>query len=74
MKTTNKTYEYVIGGDFEICGKVHSCLIELCGKDKEKTAKRFLEIKANPPENCLGNIRVEAKIPEDCWWNQGNLD
>ena len=69
-----KTYEYVIGGDYEICGKVQAFLIELCGKNKEKAAKRFLEIKANPPANCLGNIRIEAKISEDCWWNQGNLD
>ena len=69
-----KIYEYVIGGDYEICGKIHSCLIALCGTSKENAAKKFLEIKANPPKDCLGNIRIEAKKSKDCWWNQGNLD
>ena len=65
--------DYFIVGDFNICGKIKGCLIRLCANEEQ--AKTDLEhIKANPPSDCLGNIRIECDKKEDCWWNQGNLD
>ena len=64
-----KRYDYFIVGDYEVCGKVSTCLIELAGTD-EATAKEKLEkVIANPPENCLGNICLKKEEKEKCWWN-----
>lgn len=67
-------YDYFVVGDFEVCGKVSGCLIRCAGKDNEERANEVLaEVIANPPKNCLGNIRLEKEKSEDCWWN-GKLD
>ena len=64
--------DYFIVGDFNICGNVQSCLIQLCVN--ESRAHKDLEyVIANPPKDCLGNIRIESDDSENCWWN-GNLD
>ena len=65
--------EYFIVGDFNVCGKIKSCLIRLCGTE-ERAKKTLPEIIANPPEGCLGNIRIESDDWDNCWWNQGGLD
>lgn len=67
-------YDYFVVGDYEICGKIQSCLIRCAGKDDEERANKVLaEVIANPPKNCLGNIHLEKDKSEDCWWN-GKLD
>ena len=65
--------DYFIVGDFNVCGKVKSCLIRICANEEQ--AKEKLEyFKANPPSECLGNIRIKSAKKENCWWNQGGLD
>lgn len=64
---------YYIVGDFNICGKVKSCLITLCA-NKERAQMKLEQIKANPPADCLGNICIESNNSANCWWNQGWLD
>lgn len=69
-----KRFDYFVCGDYEVCGKIKSCLISICGSDEEH-AKKVLEDKiANPPKDCLGNIHIEKEEVSACWWNQGSLD
>ena len=65
-------YDYFIAGDFEVCGKVTSCLISLCYSEERanELLPKYLE---NPPKDCLGNIRIEKEESKKAWWN-GNLD
>lgn len=63
---------YFIVGDFNICGKVKSCLIKLCVNETQ--AHKDLEyVTSNPSKDCLGNIHIESEDTETCWCN-GNLD
>lgn len=64
---------YYIVGDYNICGKITSCLIILCA-NKEQAKEDLKTIIANPPKDCLGNIHIESDNSENCWWNQGSLD
>ena len=65
---------YIISGDFEICGKVQTCMIEMCGPSKENAEKYLDKTLKNPPVDCLGNIHIEEVKENDCWWNKGWLD
>ena len=69
-----KRFEYFICGDYDVCGKIESCLISICGCDKEHAEKVLEKTIANPPKNCLGNIHIEQEEINKCWWNKGNLD
>ena len=66
---TNNKYDYFIVGDFEVCGKVIPCLIELAGTTEEYANKKLEKVIANPPERCFGNIHIEKEEKENCWWN-----
>jgi hypothetical protein len=65
--------DFFIVGDFNICGKIQSCLIVLCANE-EQARQKLEEIKTNPPADCLGNIHIKSEAKQRCWWNQGNLD
>ena len=65
-------FDYFVVGDYSICGKISSCLIQLAGTNEEKALKVLDAIKLNPPSNCLGNIQLKKEKREDCWWNQEN--
>ena len=67
-------YDYFVVGDFEINGKAHTCLIKMYGGNEQLAVEGLAEVKRNPPEDCLGNIRLEKEKKENCWWNQGGLD
>lgn len=69
-----KRFDYFICGDYEVCGKIKSCLICLCGSDEEHAKKVLADKIANPPKDCLGNIHIEKEEVSACWWNQGGLD
>lgn len=69
-----KRFDYFICGDYEVCGKISSCMICICGGNEEHAKKVLEETKANPPKDCLGNIHIEKEESSACWWNQGNLD
>ena len=69
-----KRFDYFICGDYEVCGKIVSCLIYTCGCNEENAKEVLEKTIANPPERCLGNIHIEKEERENCWWNQGNLD
>ena len=69
-----KRFDYFICGDYEVCGKVRTCLICTCGINEEHAKKVLEKTIANPPKGCLGNIHVEKEEVKKCWWNQGNLD
>ena len=65
--------EYIVAGDFEVCGKIKTCLITSC--HSEKTARELVEkYKANPPDDCLGNVRLVIEESDKCWWNNGTCD
>ena len=66
---TNNRYDYFIVGDYEVCGKVRTCLITLAGTDEEIAKEKLEKVIANPPENCLGNIHIEKEEKEKYWWN-----
>lgn len=66
---TNNRYDYFVVGDYEVCGKVRTCLIELAGTTEEHAKETFEKVIANPPERCLGNIHIEKELKENCWWN-----
>lgn len=65
--------DYFIVGDYNICGKIQTCLIRLCANETQ-AQEQLKEVIANPPEKCLGNIHIESADSENCWWNQGSLD
>lgn len=69
-----KKFDYFICGNYEVCGKIHSCLIYTCGSDENHAQKVLAETIANPPERCIGNIHIEKEEVSACWWNKGNLD
>lgn len=68
--------DYIIVGDFEIYGKIESCLIRVCGEDK-KHAEEILDRMLNNPNkddlydlnkpNFRGNLHIEVEY--DGWWN-----
>ena len=66
----NKKYDYFVVGDYEVCGKIQGCLIYVCGTDEEHAKKVLENTVANPPKECLGNIRLEKELSNDCWWNE----
>ena len=69
-----KRFSYFICGDYEVSGKISTCLICTCGCKEEHAKKVLEEIVANPPKDCLGNIHIEKEESSACWWNKGNLD
>ena len=70
-----KKFDYFVCGDFEVCGRIESCLISVISNGNKETAKKELaQIIANPPADCLGNIHLEKEEKEGCWWNMGGLD
>lgn len=68
-------FEYYIVGDYKLnCGRIESCLISVCGTDKEHAERSLARTLANPPSDCLGNIQLKSERKEQCWWNMGRLD
>lgn len=66
-------FDYYVVGDYNICGRVMGCMICLAGSDEKEAVAILEKTIANPPKNCIGNIRLEKDKKENCWWN-GNLD
>lgn len=70
--------EYIVVADYELYGKVKTCLV--CVAGKEERAKEVLaEILAGNPRysDLLGkgvNPRLEVVEPAEQWWHQGGLD
>lgn len=62
-------FDYFVVGDYNICGKVKQCLIRLAGSTEERAKEILIEVQANPPQNCLGNIHIEREEKQKCWWN-----
>lgn len=70
--------EYIVVADYEIYGKVKTCLVCLAGNE-ERAKEVLAEILAGNPRYSylLGkgvNPRLEEVEPKDQWWNQGGLD
>ena len=59
---------YVVSGNYEICGKIQECLIKVCATE-EQAIEEVNKLKLNPPQDCLGNIRYTEQKTKDCWWN-----
>jgi hypothetical protein len=76
-KTTmenKKFYTYEITGDYEVCGKISHCLVQLvCASTDEEANITYEKVLANPPKDCLGNIKI-AKSKPDAWYKNSNLD
>ena len=70
--------EYIIVADYEIYGKVSTCLVLLCGKDRahaEKVLNDMLTTDKYKRHLANGvNPRIREKVSKECWWNQGGLD
>lgn len=71
-----KSFEYIIVGDYNINGKVRSCLVRPCDTDNfDKANMTLSRMKNNPNENDLAlirigkNLRLEKLPKKDCWWN-----
>lgn len=62
-------FDYYIVGDFNICGKVKSCLIFVAGRTEEQAEAGLKRVLANPPKDCLGNIHIKKEETAKCWWN-----
>ena len=52
--------QYAIVGDYEICGKIQTCLIRLVLGDKEHAEKVLEKELTNPPKDAK-NVRIFFK-------------
>lgn len=68
--------EYIIVADYILSdGKVHECLVTLCGRSKEAAEEILNRMQTNPTETDRKlihdgtNLRIKEVESEKQWWN-----
>ena len=67
--------EYIVVGDYMVCGKPSECLVTLCGKSIDEANEILHRMLTNPTENDIRlikdgkNLRIKEVESKTAWWN-----